>query len=221
MSIFNFTYNNVATEVNVEEMAIKIPEPNFSKKRVYKVESIALDPSNKQILVNTSSYFEENGLIENRSYKKDPVPRRYNNDNLTSLGIGMYDFFAGLVNQSVDIGFIFERAALNNQLEEMLDVYGEQVPCFNAYADWIYFTPIEASVSSVLTSAEPDPNEYTITASVVTAGTYEYKLELSDNTLIQDWSGTNEFTNVVPGEYLVYVRSTVDTGQKVFTLTLD
>jgi len=220
MAIFNFTYNGIDVEVNTTEYTIKYIELGFSSIRTWYCDMFTPVMSDKVIVVTPRTNLidgvtgKAQGAIENRKIRsfKDPD----------------FTFFYSLTNQSLSFGEITTRAMINNQLESMSDVFGEPFHCFSASNNWEYFVPIEASVSSVLTTEEfdidenPIPKEYDVTATVVTIGTWEYQLTTSDDTLITDWSSVNSFTGIASGEYKLSVRSesSTDIGVRVFTIIL-
>lgn len=219
--INTFIYNNVTVTVDTEAYTISFLDPNYASQsniiRVWKCDWVETELSSNSIKVKPYTYVTDiNGKTVVGTEEQFPKlrPRYFNNDTVTITGAGQFDFFAGLTNQSIAIKEIFSRALINNQLENLIDVFGKPLSVWNPYSDWEFIIPIEATVS-----AERVLLVSTITVAMITSSSFEYRL-LQGESLISDWQSSNIFTGDYVGDYIVHIRSTVDTNQELLTINV-
>ncbi len=215
--IYNFIYNNISVEVNTEAQKITYTEPNFQNvKTVWYSRKFTVDDKDKTIVPLFETWKEDsNGSVISGTYGQMSTLNK--NTTITETGVGQYDFFNNLQTGSRTMGDIANHARLNNLLENLVNVFGDKIPCFNPYSTpaWSFFHPIQLNV--IATSETELRNDATIEVEVVNLVeglSYEYSLNDSE------YTSNSLFLGLSNGTYVIKARSTTELVPKQVIITI-
>lgn len=202
---YSFTYNNIEVFIDTAKLTISFINPPikgvFSR---YHCPTFTVNSSNQTItvVIFTSVTDVDGTVIPQTTTKK--VERVYSNSTLNSIGIGVFDYFYNLspVNGK-SFGEITDLAKLNNQLEEMTEIFGAKIPCFNPYNNWSFYHPLELVYTKVDESGEDlEDGEIEININnTFNAIDLEYSIDGGST-----WQSQNRFTSLSPGLYTIMTR---------------
>lgn len=141
---YQFTFNNI--NVNVDD--------SKDNPSVWFQDTTYLSNIRKFTLVDFRVNYDRKVIT---TFFKDEIldtatslPIRSNINEHTSLenktGMSYFDIFYSLPASS--IGLISTRACINNILERLIPIFGEEIPCFNFFDNYTFYNPIELTAVS-------------------------------------------------------------------------